>query len=267
MCLRLAAVALLSLATVASAASPAEEARGRLAELLSRRGGGRPVEITSFEPTGLDGVYQAVLVGGDAAPSVAYFAPARDWLFTGELWALQEGQNLTQPVREEAQAARLRPLVAALPLDQAIRIGSGPRTVVEITDPDCPYCRRIAPFFEARADVTRYVFIAPLAHPQAARKVAFILQASNPGKALERAMAGGLDAPEALEGFKPLAAVEAQARRHLEVAKTLGVRGTPWFFVDGRVAVNGADVAALTRALDAPPARAAGEKAGPAKGP
>jgi len=34
-----------------------------------------------------------------------------------------------------------------------------------------------------------------------------------------------------------------------------------------RLAVNGADVAALTRALAAPPAKAAGERAGPAKGP
>jgi thiol:disulfide interchange protein DsbC len=247
------AAALLALAAAASAATPAEDARARLAELLTRRAGGRPVEITSFEPTGLDGLYQAVLGGGDPGPTVAYFAPARDWLFVGDLWALREGQNLTQPVRDEAKAARLRPLVAALPLGEAIRVGSGKHVIIEITDPDCPYCRRIAPFFKDRTDVTRYVFVAPLAHPGAARKVAFILQASDPAKALEKAMAGGLDAPDALDGFKPLATVEALAKRHLEVARTLGAQGTPWYLVDGRVAVTGADAAALARALEAAP--------------
>jgi thiol:disulfide interchange protein DsbC len=243
---RLLLAALLAVATSAAAVTPTEAARDRLLELLSR--GGRPPELTSFGPTGLDGLYEAVL-GGDEGPTVLYFAPAKDWIFNGDLVDLAARQNLTQEVREKALAARLRPVVATLPLEKALRIGSGPHVVIEITDPDCPYCRRVEPFFKARADVTRYVFFAPLAHPQAARKVAFILQASDPSKAYEKAMSGGLDDPEAMAGFKSISSIEALAERHLEVARSLGVHGTPWFFVDGTTPVNGANEGALTRAL------------------
>lgn len=51
----------------------------------------------------------------------------------------KEGLNLTQ-IR----------LVEELPLDKAIKIGTGPIKVVEVTDPDCPYCRKASQFLRVK---------------------------------------------------------------------------------------------------------------------
>jgi thiol:disulfide interchange protein DsbC len=34
-----------------------------------------------------------------------------------------------------------------LDLDKALRIGTGKTTVIEFTDPDCPYCRKAYQYF------------------------------------------------------------------------------------------------------------------------
>ena len=42
---------------------------------------------------------------------------------------------------------------------KAVRIGSGPNTVIEFTDPDNPHGRKAAQFLAGRTDVTRHVFL------------------------------------------------------------------------------------------------------------
>src|SRR5574340_1146888 len=62
------------------------------------------------------------------------------------------------PAAEE-QAGRVEVIKGvALPLDKAIKIGDGGTTVIEITDPDCPFCRRASAYLSAKNDITRYVF-------------------------------------------------------------------------------------------------------------
>jgi len=48
---------------------------------------------------------------------------------------------------------------ADLDLSKALVIGNGPKTVIEFTDPDCPFCRKAASYFANRTDVTKYVFL------------------------------------------------------------------------------------------------------------
>ena len=50
-------------------------------------------------------------------------------------------------------AVFIRPAAAAeIDVSKAITIGSGPKTVVEFTDPDCPFCRKASKYFEGRRD-------------------------------------------------------------------------------------------------------------------
>jgi len=53
-------------------------------------------------------------------------------------------------------------LAKTLPLEKAVKIGDGKKVVIEITDPDCPFCRTASEYFSKKTDVIRYVFFAPL---------------------------------------------------------------------------------------------------------
>jgi thiol:disulfide interchange protein DsbC len=144
-------------------------------------------------------------------------------------------------------------LLGALPvsagqmdLSKALKIGSGKTVVIEFTDPDCPFCRRGAAFFNTRTDVTRYIFLNPLPmHPQAKEKAQFILSATDRAKAYEEVMAGRLDntklAEPTAEGIKLL-------EEQIAIAQEARVESTPIFIVCGRI-IPGFDQRRLEAAL------------------
>ena len=111
---------------------------------------------TQLNSTPISNMYEVVASGR----ILSYF-PDTSHLMFGSL-VDKEGTNLTQ-IR----------LIEELPLDKAVKIGNGPKKVIEITDPDCPYCRKASHFFDGKDElVTRYVFFFPLMeiHPDAAQK-------------------------------------------------------------------------------------------------
>jgi len=127
-----------------------------------------------------------------------------------------------------------RPAAAAeIDFSKAIQIGSGPKTVVEFTDPDCPFCRKASKYFEGRPDVTRYVFFKPLArHPRAKEKARFILSMPDKAKAYHDIMSGRMDsAPQLASTPEGIKLQEEQ----LEVAKRAKVDATPTFMINGRI--------------------------------
>jgi len=192
--------------------------------------------------------------------NVIYFFPKTGHLIFGDIWN-KEGVNITEAPRKEVmatqeaarkkqEAARKKQFEAAmkdLPLDEAVVIGNGPKKVIEITDPDCPYCRRASEYFAKRDDVTRYVFFMPLdqIHPQAKFKVSYILGAKDPAKAYEEAMAGLLDKKQLPEEL------HAKLEKHRGIGQSLGVRGTPNFWVvDAGEMVSGANFPQLDQLLN-----------------
>ena len=142
--------------------------------------------------------------------------------------------------------------VAAAELDfsKAIKIGSGPKTVVEFTDPDCPFCRKASKYFEARPDVTRYVFFNPLArHPRAKEKARFILSMPDKARAYHDVMSGRMDAAP------PLASSSEGVRlqeEQFEIAKKAKVDSTPTFIVNGRI-IEGFDLKRIEEVLGGKP--------------
>lgn len=187
-----------------------------------------------IQPTPVSGLC-AIIVDG----RIIYYFPASGHLFAGNLFS-PSGENLTDAATTKLMNERL----AGVPLDQALKIGSGKHTVIEVTDPDCPYCRKGDEFLSQRSDITRYVFFMPLPmHPDAGKKVAYILAAKDPELALREVMAGKYDR-------QPLPAFKENDRpaKHMEVAAKLGVRGTPNYWIDG-THVNGADIETMKKLL------------------
>jgi thiol:disulfide interchange protein DsbC len=195
------------------------------------------IPIQSMTPTAIPGVYEIVSGG-----RVAYYAPGPDYLITGSL-ITREGKNLTEERGRELLGNKLK----EIPLDKALKMGSGAHTVLEITDPDCPYCRQASAYLGRRNDLTRHVFFLPLPiHKDAEAKVRYILCAEDKAKAYEDAMTGKLDDMK----FKVCqdAAAEDLYRAHREIMARAGMQSTPLFLIDGQV-VSGADIPLMERIL------------------
>lgn len=130
---------------------------------------------------------------------------------------------------------------------KAVVIGAGPKTVIEFTDPDCPYCRSASKYFDARKDVTRKVFFYPLPrHPKAKEKVQYALSQQNRAKAYHEVMSGSLDKVQRIEGITPKG-VKLQ-EEHLAITKKAKVSATPTFIINGRI-IEGLDIKRIEEAL------------------
>lgn len=191
-------------------------------------------EVTAVHSTPVEGLFEVV-----AGDNVVYFAPATGHLLFGELWS-KEGVSLTAARKERLLAEK----VARLPLDRAVRIGFGPTVVIEVTDPDCPFCRMGSDYLKTRSDVTRYVFFHPLpSHPRARAKARYILAAPDPAAAYAEVFSGRYD-----EDPPPESPPTDRLEEHLRLVEGLGIRGTPHYWIGGEH-VAGADLDAIRNLL------------------
>ena len=193
------------------------------------------IKIDSVTESDIKGVYEIV-----SGQDIFYFYPEKELLFVGEIRTLT-GQNLTGN-KKSALMAKLQKKALEklkdLPLDKAVKVGNGPKKVIEFTDPDCPYCRRASEALKDRTDITRYVFLTPMAHPNAITKVYYILSSKDQEKAYHDMMGGKPIPADSTEYSKE---VKAQAAEFMDLARSLGINGTPTFFINGQQVV-GADM-------------------------
>jgi thiol:disulfide interchange protein DsbC len=179
--------------------------------------------------------------------NILYFAPAENLIVSGNIFDFQ-GRNYTREKIEALTNESLGKTLSKLPLDKAITVGKGPVQVIEITDPDCPYCRRASAWLDGRSDVTRKVFFAPMAHPKAIEKVKVILASKNPEAEYHAYMRGEHDKDTVVPSVTDEKA-KALADEHLKLASDAKVNGTPTFFINGKVVV-GADIDSIKKAIE-----------------
>ena len=135
---------------------------------------------------------------------------------------------------------------AEIDFSKAITIGSGPKIVVEFTDPDCPFCRKASKYFDGRQDVTRHVFFYPLArHPKAREKVQFVLSMPDKARAYHDVMSGKMDSVPHLATTSEGVLLQ---ELHFEIAKKTKVGSTPTFMINGRI-IEGFDLKKIEDAL------------------
>jgi len=189
----------------------------------------------SIEQTEIKGLYEVI-----SGLNVFYYYPEKEYLIFGEIFTTS-GKNITAE-RKGGIAANL---MKNLPLDKAVKSGSGKTTVIEFTDPDCPYCRKAYDFFKTRNDVTIYSFFSPIAHPAAISKIYYILNAEDRSKAYHEVFEGkNVSQPSA--GYSD--SIKRLAREHMDLARSVGVSGTPTFFINGTQVV-GADFQQIERLI------------------
>jgi thiol:disulfide interchange protein DsbC len=179
--------------------------------------------------------------------NILYFAPTENLIITGNIFDFK-GRNYTKEKMEALTNELLGKTLSRLPLDKAISVGKGPVQVIEITDPDCPYCRKASAWLDGRSDVTRKIFFAPMAHPKAIEKVKVILAAKDQEAEYHAYMRGEHDKDTVVPTVTDEKA-KALADEHLKLATEAKVNGTPTFFVNGTVVI-GADTEGLKRAIE-----------------
>lgn len=204
------------------------------------------MSVEEVNQTGISGVYEV-----NTGANIFYYAPESGRLLFGEMWDVK-GKNLTaeqKPKIEAFKRKRAKELFDDLlknNVDKAVKIGSGKHVVIEFTDPDCPYCRKMDAYWKTRDDVTRYAFLTPLdMHPEAPAKAKYILAANDKTAAFEEVYSGMFDS-------SPVPAVKGDASAALEFHRGIsiksGIKGAPAYFVDG-VFVSGANVGAVEKVI------------------
>ena len=200
------------------------------------------LKVDSISASEIKGLYEVV-----SGQNIFFFYPEKELLLVGDMYN-KAGQNLTGEKKHELKAKiqeKSLEKLKDLPLDKAVRVGSGPKKVIEFTDPDCPYCRKASEALKGRTDITRYVFLTPLAHPNAITKVHYVLSAKDQEKAYHEMMEGKPVPASPADYSKE---VKAQAAEHLDLARALGVDGTPTFYINGQQIV-GADMERIKELL------------------
>lgn len=182
------------------------------------------LNVVDFKPTEIPGFFEVNMGNG-----TIYYHAEKELLFFGEIYN-KNGENLTLKSRQEA----LSKIMDTLPMDKALVLGDQEGIpIIEFTDPDCPYCRNYEKFFNTIKDsykVKRIIFFDNRIHPQASPKIEHILCSEDKELAYFQAYNNLL--PSELKTCDEAPEIMAT---HVEIAKSLGVGGTPSFIMDGKM--------------------------------
>ena len=173
-------------------------------------------QIEKVQKSEIKGLYEVQMKNG----KIIY--TDGNYLMLGHIFTF-DGKDITQEKIDRLMAKDIE----EIDLSKALKIGNGKTRVIEISDPECPYCRRAEKFFKNK-NVSRYVFFMPLPFHKNAKPLAIhILCSDNPEKEYEKVMSGNI--ADKLIYCKQ---GEIQLQEMEKIAKQLNVRGTPIFWVE-----------------------------------
>lgn len=208
------------------------------------------LQFEDFGPAPISGpIYQA-----NAGGRIIYFAPQSQHLIFAAVYD-KNGINLTALAQEQGSQRKLK----VIKPEKALAIGpANAPTVIEFTDPDCPYCQALERFWAAKVaegkPVRRLVYFVSGIHPMAAAKAEHILCSPDREAAFKATYAG--QAPAVL---RQCPEGHGKVEEDAKLVSSVGITGTPTLIVEGKL-ISGFQQAELEAFLDrqAQPKAAAG---------
>lgn len=193
---------------------------------------GTPIKSTL--PTVIDGLYEVV-----AGDNVLYVDTTGRYLVIGSIYDLKEDKDLSAARRaqvsqtsETSGAPQPSTVIDAMPLDAAITVGTGDRSLTVITDPGCAWCRRL--WLESLNSLSgvRVHHLLLSRTPEALG----ILCARDPGAALGRAFeVSATTAKTPVPSTECRSEAQAKIARVARFAERIGAVGTPVLIRDDGV--------------------------------
>lgn len=199
--------------------------------------------VADFRPGPIPGLYEFL-----SNDNILYYSAQTNLLFVGNVYS-KDGRSLTAARLAQLQAR----LPKQLPLHLALKIGDGPKRIIEFSDPECPYCQAYNRYISARArDVTRYVFFYPLTnlHPGADVAAEHILCAKDRQTAFQQVYRRKIVPTD----FKTCGAGEKWLKEDQAVGNRFGVQVTPTLILGDGSVVQGFDKARIEQYLAGKPA-------------
>jgi thiol:disulfide interchange protein DsbC len=208
------------------------------------------VQVDAVRPTPIAGLFEVTTKGLD----LFYVdRSGRYGLVDGRLVDMREHKDLTV-----ARLIELRSIdFGKLPLQLAIKRGSGSRVMAVFEDPTCPVCKALHKFISQIPDTTVYHFPFPVITPEAMPIAAAAWCASDRAEAWDRAMNGS-----ATPATQPPACDISGIQQIIKTGDALQVNGTPTVFLANGRRLQGAVppdefLAALEESSRSTPARPA----------
>lgn len=186
------------------------------------------VVVDSIRSTPVDGLYEVATKGMD----LFYVdKTGRYSLVDGRLVDMRDKKDLTLARLDQLRSIDFK----ALPLNLAIKRGTGRKVMAVFEDPTCPACIQLHKFIAQIPDTTVYAFPFPVVTKEALPISATAWCAPNRADVWERAMKGG-----GVAGATRPACDISGLQAIVRLGETLRIHGTPTVFLANGRRIQGA---------------------------
>lgn len=183
------------------------------------------MQVIGFEESPIPSVYE--LITGER---LFYYYPEKELIIFGEIYT-KDGRSLTQ----EKIALTRSKILKDINFDSAVTLGTGSKTIIEFSDPDCVFCQKMHHHFMLmdKSSYQRKVIFIPLdtINPNAHKKAIHILCSANKEVAFNAVYAKIIehkDMIDCTEGRKIL-------KQHRAIGKKIGIQSTPTIIMDNHI--------------------------------
>ena len=224
MTMRLLAAAALLAAAFAAAAD--EAAVRRLIEQKLRAGG----MIESIRQAPFGDLYEVVFRAPDG-PQIFYVDSRATVIITGSVIDAKSGRNLTEERQRKLDAIKWE----SLPLQWAITTtrGTGRRKIAILSDPNCPYCKRLEEDLAKVDDITVHILPYAILGPASVRQAKAVWCSKDRARAWDDLMFSRIEPRPDRDCDTPIEKLEEFGRR-------IGARATPTWFLESGERYSGA---------------------------
>ncbi|MEG2357782.1 DsbC family protein [Acinetobacter sp.] len=170
------------------------------------------LQIENIQATEMPGIYS-----GSVGGQIIYTGEDAEHILVGSMIRLKDQKNLTNALMLTQNQLDWK----KLPLKDAVKSvrGTGKRQLAVFSDPNCPYCKQLEVELNKLNDVTLYTFVLPL-KPQSVAPSKQLFCEKDPALAWSNLVSKGIQPAGKKSCANPV-------ERNLQLAKSLGLNGTP----------------------------------------
>lgn len=203
-----------------ASATWADEAAVR--RMIQQRLGGAQIE--SVQKMSWGSLYEVVVRGADG-PRILYVDETASVFIAGRVFDAKTGRNLTDERERQLTAVAWE----QLPWQWAItsKRGNGRRKIAILSDPNCPYCKRLEEDLAKLDDLTTHIFPYAIIKPESVRQAKAVWCSKDRVKAWNDLMFRRIEPKASTDCDNPIEKLVAFGRG-------IGARSTPtWFLENG----------------------------------